>query len=208
MGTIPPRCEWLDYTLPDFSFAGFPRGARVLDLGFGGGDQLRELIARGCRAVGVEFDHGRARAARAGGLTICRAAAEALPFASGAFDGVVCKVVIPYTDEAHAVAEIARVLRPGGVARVSLHGLGYNLRYLLTDRNWKRRVYAARVMANTLLYTLTGRRLPGFWGDTIYQSERRLRRYYQRTGLEIIATPAPRFVGAPVFIYHELRKTA
>ena len=208
MATGPPRCEWPDYIVPNFSFVDFPRGARVLDLGFGGGDQMRELMARGCRAVGVEFDHGRAHAARAAGLTVCRAAAEALPFASGGFDGVVCKVVIPYTDEARAVAEIARVLRPGGVARVSFHGLGYNLRYLLTDRNWRRRAYAARVMANTLLYRLTGRRLPGFWGDTIYQSERRLRRYYDVTGLEIIPTPAPRFVGAPVFIYHELRKVA
>jgi SAM-dependent methyltransferase len=208
MATVPPRCDWPGYIVRDFSFAGFPRGARVLDIGFGGGDQMRELLARGCRAIGVEFDAALARAGRAAGLTICRAAAEALPFASGAFDGVVCKVVIPYTDEARAVAEIARVLRPGGVARVSFHGLGYSLRYFLTDRDWKRRLYAARVMANTLLYTLMGRRLPGFWGDTIYQSERRLRRYYQRTGLEITPTPAPRFVGAPVFIYHALRKRA
>jgi SAM-dependent methyltransferase len=208
MTTVPPRCEWPDYIVQDFSFAGFPRGARVLDLGFGGGDQIRELIARGCRAVGVEFNQALARAGRAGGLTVCQAAAEALPFASRAFDGVVCKVVIPYTDEARAVAEIARVLRPGGVAFVSFHGLGYSLRYLLTDGNWKRRAYGARAIANTMLYSLTGRRLPGFWGDTMYQSERRLRRYYQRTGLELMPTPAPRFLGAPVFIYHRLRKTA
>ena len=208
MATVPPSCEWVGYIIPEFSFAGFPRGARVLDVGFGSGDQMRELIARGCRAVGVEFNHALAGAGRAAGLTICEAAAESLPFASGAFDGLVCKVVIPYTDEARAVAEIARVLRPGGVALVSFHGLGYSLRYLLTDRNWKRRVYAARVVVNTLLYALTGRRLPGFWGDTLYQSERRLRHYYQRTGLEVVPMPAPRFVGAPVFIYHTLRKTA
>jgi len=208
MATVPQRCDWLSYIVRDFSFAGFPRGAHVLDLGFGGGDQMRELIASGCRAVGVEFDPALARAGGAAGLVVCRASAEALPFASGAFDGVVCKVVIPYTDEARAVAELARVLRPGGVARVSFHGLGYNLRYLLTERNWKRRVYGARAIANTALYSLTGRRLPGFWGDTLYQSERRLRRYYERTGLEIVPTPAPRFLGAPVFIYHTLRKMA
>ena len=208
MLTAPRRCEWPNYIVRDFSFVGFPRRARVLDLGFGGGDQMRELIAGGCRAVGVEFDHALAHAGRGAGLTICQASAEALPFASGAFDGVVCKVVIPYTDEARAVAELARVLRPGGVARVSFHGLGYNLRYLLTDPSSKRRFYAARVIANTLLYSLTGRRFPGFWGDTLYQSERRLRRYYQQTGLEVMPTPAPRFLGAPVFIYHTLRKTA
>ena len=95
MTTLPAKCEWPDYILRDFSFADFPRGARVLDLGFGSGDQLRELIASGCRAVGVDFDHGLARAGRGAGLTACQAAAEALPFASGVFDGVVCKVVFP-----------------------------------------------------------------------------------------------------------------
>ena len=69
-------------------------------------------------------------------------------------------------------------------------------------------LYAARVIANTLLYSLSGRRLPRVLCDTMYQSERRLRGYYRRTGFEIVPTPAPRFLGAPVFIYHTLRKTA
>jgi len=139
---------------------------------------------------------------------VCRAAAERLPFASGSFDGLICKVVIPYTDEASAVREIARVLRPGGVAHVSYHGLGYSLRYLFTDPNWKRRVYGARTIANTMVYRASGHRLPGFWGDTIYQSPSRLLAYYRRSGLELIdAHPSGRFAAAPVFIYHTLRRS-
>jgi hypothetical protein len=116
-------------------------------------------------------------------------------------------VVIPYTHEAKAIAEIARVLRPGGTARVSYHGLGYFLKYLLTDRRWKTRVYGLRSIANTLLYAVSAQRLPGFWGDTLYQSERRLRRYYATNGLELIeAHPSRSFAGAPVFIYHVLRR--
>jgi hypothetical protein len=69
-------------------------------------------------------------------------------------------------------------------------------------------LYAARVIVNTLVYRLTGSRLPGFWGDTLFQSERRLRRYYAAAGLELVDQPySARFGGAPVFIYHELRRT-
>jgi SAM-dependent methyltransferase len=199
-------CEWPGYVLPDFDFSDFPSGARVLDIGFGDGEQLAAARTQGCRTVGVEYDPALALRARALGLAVARASADDLPFRGETFDGVICKVVIPYTDEARAIGEIARVLRPGGIARLSFHGLGYKLRYLLAGGTWKRRVYGARVIANTAVYAATGRRLPGFWGDTLYQSERRLRRYYARTGLEVVATPAPRYLGAPVFIYHTLRK--
>jgi SAM-dependent methyltransferase len=207
MQAVAETCEWLDYIVRDFSFVAYEPGQRVLDVGFGSGEQMRRLRASGCRPLGVEYDAGLAARGRAQGLDVCRAAAEHLPFATGSLDGLICKVVIPYTDEAKAVAEIARVLRPGAVARVSYHGLGYSLRYLFTDPNWKRRVYAARVIANTIVYRLSGRRLPGFLGDTVYQSTPRLRRYYDRVGLELVDEhPSPVFAGAPVFIYHRLRR--
>ena len=206
MTAVESSREWQRYILDDFDFADFPPGSFVLDIGFGEGDQMRALRERRCRAFGVEFDRHLALHGRADGLRVCRASGDDLPFRTGTFHGVVCKVVIPYTDEARAIGEIARVLRPGGVARVSFHGLGYNLGYLLGQSDWKKRAYGARVITNTALYTLTGRRLPGFWGDTLYQSERRLRRYYAQVGLEAVATPAPRFLAAPVFIYHTLRK--
>jgi SAM-dependent methyltransferase len=204
----PTTCEWVGYLASDFRFASFPAGARVLDVGFGHGEQMKHVAQGGGHAFGVEYDGTLARKGHAAGLRVCRAAAEGLPFATASFDGLICKVVIPYTDEASAVGEIARVLRPGGLAHVSYHGLGYSLRYLLTDPNWKRRVYGARTIANTVVYRASGRRLPGFWGDTIFQSASRLRSYYRRSGLELVAAqPSGRFAGAPVFIYHTLRKS-
>jgi SAM-dependent methyltransferase len=200
-------CEWVDYIAREFSFIDYQPGQRVLDVGFGHGEQLRRLKTLGCLAVGIEYDSALVAHGRHNGLDVCRAAAEHLPIATASLDGLVCKVVVPYTDEAKAVAEVARVLRPGGEARISYHGLGYSLRYLFTDPNWKRRVYAARVIANTAVYRLSGRRLPSFWGDTVYQSAGRLRRYYERVGLDLIEEhPSPTFAGAPVFIYHRLRK--
>ncbi len=121
--------------------------------------------------------------------------------------GVLCKVVLPYTDERRTIAEIARVLAKGGVAVVYLHGLGYSLRYLLKPEVWKLSVYAARTIVNTIIYRLTGRRLPGFLGDTIFQSDRRLRRYYRSVGLTLESTMhSRRFLGQAVFIGHVVRK--
>lgn len=200
-------CEWTGYLADDFRFGDFPAGAPVLDIGFGAGEQMRHLRAGGCRAFGLEVDPALAAQGRAQGLDVCRAVSESLPFADATFDGIICKVVVPYTDEARAIAEIGRVLRRGGSAKVSYHGLGYNLRYLIMPGHWKRRVYAARVIANTAYYRATGRRLPGFWGDTVYQTNRVLEGYYRAAGLEVVRRPeTARFLGAPVFIYHELRK--
>jgi len=201
-------CAWDSYIADDFPFASFPPGARVLDVGFGGAGQMRRVARAGGVAFGIDTDGALCRQAGAAGLRVCRASAEQLPFGSGSFDGVICKVVIPYTDEARAIAEIARVLMPGATARVSYHGFGYSLRSLLLDRDWKRRVYAARTIVNTLVYRIACRRLPGFWGDTIYQSAARLQACYRRNGLELIeAHPSPRFANAPVFMYHTLRRT-
>lgn len=201
--------DWNGYIDAGFAFVDYPPGSRVLDVGFGGGEQMKKLVSRGCRAFGIEYDARLAARGAANGLTVSRAQAEHLPFTSASLDGLLCKVVIPYTDEARAIAEIGRVLRPGALARVSYHGLGYSLKYLLTERNWKRRVYAARVILNTWLYALSGRRLPGFLGDTVYQSRARLRRYYEGSGLELLdERPAARFMGAPVFLYHTLRRTS
>ncbi|HXH05504.1 MAG TPA: class I SAM-dependent methyltransferase [Vicinamibacterales bacterium] len=198
---------WAAYLLPDFPFTEFPTGARVLDVGFGEGDQLRRLRDAGCRVVGLEPDPALARRVRREGYAVCRGTAERLPFRAAAFDGVLCKVVLPYTDERRAIGELARVLRPGGCARLACHGLGYPLRYLFSAASWKQRVYGARTIANTLVYALLGRRLPGFLGDSLYQSRRRLQASYRQAGLMLIEDPeAPRFLGAPVFIYHTVRK--
>jgi SAM-dependent methyltransferase len=126
----------------------------------------------------VEVDSKAARVCWRIGHTVVVASAESLPFRSNSWPGILCKVVILYTDVQLAIAEIGRILAPGGVAVLYLHGLGYSLRYLLKPDIWKRSVYAAKTILNTAVYRLLGKPLPGFLGDTLFQSERRLRRYY------------------------------
>ena len=207
MIATPALSGWARYIDAEYRFADYPPQARVLDVGFGDGQHMRRLLARGCRAVGVEYDRRLAARAAADGLLVSRAQAEALPVASGSLDGLVCAVVLPYTDEARTIAEIGRVLRPGGIARLSCHGLGYALRSLLTARTARQLFYSARMLVNTWVYAVVGRRLPGFLGDTLYQSRPRLHRYYERAGLELVDERAhARFLGAPVFLYHTVRR--
>jgi SAM-dependent methyltransferase len=104
-----------------------PPGAAVLDVPCGGGVAFRGVPpGRGPRYVAgdlspVMLRRARAEARRRGlSVTLTRLSADRLPFADGTFDrcvtynGLHC---LP--DPAGAVAELARVLRPGGVLRGS-----------------------------------------------------------------------------------------
>jgi len=91
---------------------------RVLDVGTGEGQVARLVMAEGAQfAVGVDPTRAQLREARArgGGVSYARAGAEALPFAVASFDAVVvCLVFEHLSDHVWPIAEIARVLRPGG----------------------------------------------------------------------------------------------
>ena len=101
-----------------------PAGATVLDLACGTG-ALGDLARRaGYRVVGADMSAGMLAArTRRHGSRQCDAVqcdavqcdASALPFSTGAFDGVVCGYALRnFTDLAAAFEEAARVVRPGG----------------------------------------------------------------------------------------------
>lgn len=187
------------YLLPQ-SFD-FPASAVVLDVGCGPGDQLAE--ASGKLKIGVEPDVVSARRSLERGFPVVRAYAEHLPFADDTFDGIICKVVLSLTLEDEAIREIARVVKRNSRWYLAFQGSGYYLRYFLLG-SWKERVYGLRTLINTWWWIMVHRRLPGFIGDTIYQSPRRLRRYFKANGLEVVSERQKYFLGFPVFIYAEL----
>jgi SAM-dependent methyltransferase len=89
-----------------------PREA-VLEVGFGGGALLRMMQARGAEVSGVDLSP--AMVARAKGFDVHLAPAERLPFDTARFDKVVSvNSLYFWPDPALALAELARVLRPGG----------------------------------------------------------------------------------------------
>src|SRR5690606_7242849 len=124
---------------------------------------------------GVEIDTRLVAECRSRGLDVLQGQAEMLPFDGSSFDAVLCSVVVPYTDERRAVAEWARVLKLGGAVNLTTHGLGYGLDYLLRGNHWKRRFYGFRMLVNSAVYEASGRRIPGFLGDTLCQTSSRMR---------------------------------
>ena len=208
MSTAAPL-EWTDFIVHGFDYCRFPLGSRVLDVGCGAGEQLASLRRAGIEAVGVEPSRELVESLIAAGFDARRGFAEQLPVEDRSFDGLICKVVLPYTDERRAIAEWSRVLRPNATVRASYHGAGYYLRYLFDGTGVAERIYALRSLGNSWWYAATNSRLPGFIGDTLYQSTRRLGEYYREHGFSLErAWPSPSYRGKPVFIYHELRRRA
>jgi ubiquinone/menaquinone biosynthesis C-methylase UbiE len=92
-------------------------GASILDCGCGTGHNLA-LLRRYGRTVGIDVTaSGLAYAHRQGERAVAQASAVALPFGPGSFDVVTSFDVIyalPDREEAAALAEMFRVVRPGG----------------------------------------------------------------------------------------------
>ncbi len=94
-----------------------PSTFRLLDVGCGFGSLLKDALAQGVQAYGVELAPWNARTAHRDvpQAPVCLGDAENLPFLSGTYDGVVLKGVLHHLgNPQRALAEIHRVLKPGG----------------------------------------------------------------------------------------------
>ncbi|MGH9021414.1 MAG: ubiquinone/menaquinone biosynthesis methyltransferase [Acidimicrobiales bacterium] len=107
--------RWRRRTVGDLRL---PADSLVLDVAAGTGDLTSELARQGQRAVATDLSFGMLGAGREMPERV-QADVAALPFRTGAFDGLTCGYGLRnFTDLAGAFAEMARVIRPGG--RVSL----------------------------------------------------------------------------------------
>jgi SAM-dependent methyltransferase len=90
---------------------------RVLDVGCGEGQIARRAAALGARVVGIDPTVAQITVAqhRGGGPRYAQADGAALPFSGAGFDAVVMCLVIEHLDPFEpTMAEVARVLEPGG----------------------------------------------------------------------------------------------
>ncbi len=93
-------------------------GKRVLDMGCGTGWFTHELIKRGGEVVSSDIGHQLLLATRTktAESSLVVNSLEALGFVDACFDIVLCTEVIEHTpNPRQAVAELMRVLKPGGV---------------------------------------------------------------------------------------------
>ncbi len=99
---------------------GIVPGRRVLDVACGTGLVAEGLATRGCIVTGIDASQPMLRKARqrVPAATFVLGSAERMPFADGAFDGVTCAQAFHWFEAHRALAEIIRVVRPGGAVAV------------------------------------------------------------------------------------------
>jgi 2-polyprenyl-6-hydroxyphenyl methylase/3-demethylubiquinone-9 3-methyltransferase len=105
---------------------GMPRpggaGATLLDVGCGGGLLAEEFARAGLRVTGIDpsaesIETARCHAAASAlAIDYVTGCGERLPFEDRSFDNVACCDVLEHVDDVdRVIAEIARVLKPGGL---------------------------------------------------------------------------------------------
>lgn len=168
-----------------------PQHRRVLDIGCGAGQTLiASDLPSAVWAAGIDIDFDALLLGQelAAPLAFVNGPAEHLPFAGASFDLVIARVVLPLVNIRPALAEIGRVLRPGGDLWALLHPPRRpwrNLRGALSAHNSKQALHQSYVLANGALFHLTGRVAPSPASGRYesFQTAHAMLRELQRAGL-------------------------
>jgi ubiquinone/menaquinone biosynthesis C-methylase UbiE len=147
-------------------------GLRGLDVGCGEGHNTRLLARRGANMTAVDIAeifirHARAEETRAPlGITYRQASAVELPFADAEFDfaaSFMCLMDIPELER--VLAEVFRVLRPGGFLQFSILHPCFSPPHRRVCRDEERRTYALEV--GDYFLDTKGRVHEWFFGDAV-----------------------------------------
>jgi SAM-dependent methyltransferase len=162
---------WHGYKAGSYRLLALAEGDQVLDVGCGTGEDARAIAAlvEGVSVIGIDASEEKIREARALSLGLPRpvdfraADAYALPFEDDTFDACRADRVLHHlVDPAKAVAEMARVTRPGG--RVVVSDTDYDTLVVEAPDPWlTRRIVGHH--ADRMECGRVGRRLPGLLGD-------------------------------------------
>ena len=174
---------------------------RIVDVGCGAGQTLiASRLPADVTAIGIDCDPralslGRLLYPRLG---LIRARGEALPLPSRFFDLAISRVALPYMSTGAALAEMARVLRPGGDLWIALHPFSLvwdELKSSVKRRRWRIALQRAYALANGAAVHLTGKELPAPYRGKhhSFQTEGRIVRTLQSLDFENIRVEKGRF---------------
>ncbi len=109
----------------------YGEGKKILEVGCGTGLILEQVTRFASSAVGIDLSEGMLEKARERGLDVVQGSATALPYADESFDVVYSFKVLAHIEDIHtAMAEMARVTRPGGWVLAEFYN-PRSLRYLI-----------------------------------------------------------------------------
>ena len=180
--------------------AGAYHGQDVIELGSGGGCNLLSLSGIPRRLVGLEpmptYLQMTPVLAEIAGLPVpetVNAKAEDIPFDDGEFDVALCYSSHQYMDLNLALAEMGRVVKPGGEAIIIGGRLWPFLPEMATrvaqTRDLGLLKYDLRSVANTVAYTLAGKRpflgsAASTTGSPIYPTTGWMKRQLRKHGFD------------------------
>ncbi len=128
-----------------------PHARDVLDVGSSAGYVLAAAASLDLKPAGLDYSAWAAKLGHQRGFSTVTASLTHLPFRDGSFDIITAKHTLEHVDEPRrAMAELHRVLRPGGVALVivpdaayfRLHVAKRSGRYFHPERlGWQHHVY-------------------------------------------------------------------
>lgn len=161
---------------------------RVLDLGCGSGRDLASWgITASDEVTGLDIDNSRLAIAKVQfpNRTYVQGAGECLPFENESFARVISAVGLPYMNIQRTLAEIHRILVPGGSLSLSLHLPSFTIAELLHNAIPRPvpTLFRLYVLANGLMFHCIGRTVGFLKGRTeSFQTERGMRVALNRAG--------------------------
>lgn len=142
----------------------------LVDVACGGGLMAPHVRSRGYRHVGVDLSRSGLEVARRGGVLAVEGDATALPLRSGSASVVVAGEVLEHVpDLPRVVAEVCRVLRPGGHVVID------------TIANTP----FGRLSSVTVAERIPGGPPPGIHDPALFVDRRRLRSEFARHGVAL-----------------------
>lgn len=163
----------------------------ILDIGCGIGQTLIALDCPDRRRIGIDIDAEAIEYARKNfpDLEVHVRESDILPVEDSVIDLVVMRVSLPYMNIPRTVAEVQRVLRPGGRVWVTVHSRRMATGFLTSavrNRDFKNIIHKTYVMLNGYLFHFTGKLLPFVNGRyESWQDTGRLKRYFESKGFSV-----------------------